>query len=276
MSSDPSPFSSSGVLIYLACQNSTGNKATNTMYSLLSIFLLLPLYILILRRGFQRWRRCLKLSHTDFMIVLRSVLNTFSLYINSFITFMLGLYLFSITLLTQTLFHVLTSLERHLAVVHAVTYMRLRESFGLRVRNFSTGRVWLLGFGWAGVTAWYSPTFPTTPFFSFLGLCVSAMMFYCLSVLRTLTESKPGKRQTDQSKQKAFHMIVIITGALLLRVGSLSLCLGLTELVPMERGDLCAAMDSGMWLTVPSSLVLPLLFLHSARTLICSRIKPAE
>lgn len=291
MSMNSSSFNSSVISLYLACQKSIGSKTTVTMFSLFSTFLLSPIYLLILWLGFRRWRcQRTKMSHTDFFTynmmileifcVLGSVLYTFSLYINRLIIFRLGMVLFYTTLPTQTLFHVLTSMERYLAVVHPITYVHLRESLGVRIRNISTVCVWLLGFGWTEAIPWYSPWHSTIFFFSLLGLCVVVIFFCCLSVLQSLTRSRSGeldkgKEQTDQAKLKAFHMISAITGALLLRIGGVSIYLGLSELTSMDPEDLCALMDSGMWLMVPSSLVLPLLFLHREGKLPCSRIQPA-
>lgn len=270
-----SAFNSSSNKMFTACRNSIGSKTTNTMFSIFSTFLLLPLFLLILYMGFQRWRRpaAPKMSHTDFftynMMVVESVgaaasvLYTVSLYVTSEAMFTLGMFLFSVSLLAQTFFHALTCVERHLAVVHPVTYMHLRETLGVRMRNGSSVCVWLLSVGWLGLTVWYTPVFPTVPFLLMLGACVFVVCFCCLSVLRVLTRSGPGE-QAEQSKQRALHMIVAIAAALLLRFVGLLVCLGLSQVTSMGLEDLCATMDSGLWFTAPSSLVLPLLYLHRA------------
>lgn len=51
----------------------------------------------------------------------------------------------------EILFHILTCVERCLAVVHPVPYLRLKNKRGVRIQAVSTGCVWLLrfvGIGW--------------------------------------------------------------------------------------------------------------------------------
>ncbi len=60
-----------------------------------------------------------------------------------------------------------------------------------------------------------------------------------------------------------------ILGMLLLRFFGI-FCFGLNSLI-LIRKDVHAVLESGIWLTLPSSLVLPLLFLHRAGKLACCR-----
>ncbi|KAJ4926971.1 hypothetical protein JOQ06_014712 [Pogonophryne albipinna] len=75
----------------------------------------------------------------------------------------------------ESLFHVLTCLERYLAVVRPIIYLRLRNVQGVRIRNISIG----------------------------------------LSVLCVLIRPGPGNgERVDQSKQSAFYTVTAITAAL--------------------------------------------------------------
>ncbi|KAI9531410.1 hypothetical protein NQZ68_041621 [Dissostichus eleginoides] len=85
---------------------------------------------------------------------------------------------------STALFHLLTCVERYLAVVHPITYLGLRQGGGVRIRNISIG----------------------------------------ISVLYVLKRPGPGevggnRKRVDQSKQRAFYTILSITGVILLRFG---------------------------------------------------------
>lgn len=278
-----SPSNVSTPFFYVDCRDSFSSMIIYTLYTAVSVLLLLPLYVFVICAGFRRSRRRrvtsarATTSHSDFftyhmmVVEILSVLGSFCYTLGSFLicstlTF-IGVYGFHITFPGQTMFHVLASVECYLAVVHPVTYMHLREASGIRMRNVSVLCAWGLCFGWVGVSQLYLPSFPTIPFLCFTSVCIFITSFCCLSVLYVLTRPGPGKvgsPKVDQSKQRAFYMIVAINTVLLLRFLGLLVCFGLTEMVQMDQEDLCALMDSGLWLTVPSSLLLPLLFLHRA------------
>ncbi|KAJ4918612.1 hypothetical protein JOQ06_027846 [Pogonophryne albipinna] len=98
--------------------------------------------------------------------------------------FDLGIALLIVPSVGKALFHLLTCVERYLAVVHPITYLGLRQGGGVRIRNLSIG-------------------------------CV------CISVLYVLKRPGPGevggnRKRVDQSKQRAFYTIMAITGVILL------------------------------------------------------------
>ena len=99
-----------------------------------------------------------------------------------------------------------------------------------------------------------------------------SVFFFSLSVLSTLNRPGPGKRgdreRVDQSKQRAFYTIVAILGALVLRfIGSLIWAV----MFELELSTRCLIMALTSWINLPSSLVLPLLFLHRAGKLLCCK-----
>lgn len=283
----PSPVSTSNSsvkLFYSACQSLTGTKVIHTIYSLINIFLF-PLYIFVLYVGFHRWvghrssPAMTAMTNTDFFTynmmvvevvgVLGSLLYTSGIYFSSETSLLLGGFFFCCMYPGQTLFHVLTCVDRYVVVVHPVAHMCLREVLRVRIRNVSTATVWLLIFGWVGIYDLYLPDFPTVPFLPFLAVCFLVILFCCLSVLRVLTQPGPQeaggrKGAIDQSKQRAFHMILGILVTLLLRVVGLLVSFGLDKWVSVHAVELCVLLDAGVWLTFPSSLVLPLLFLKRA------------
>ncbi|KAE8279516.1 hypothetical protein D5F01_LYC23105 [Larimichthys crocea] len=122
-------------------------------YTFTAIFivyiLLLPLFILVLYIGYQRWRKQRSVatapmtSHSDvftFHMVVLELISTFGssfygygTYTNQRKEMQYGLYLYLMSSPGQTLFHLLTCVDRYLAVVHPVTYLRLRQAGGPHV-----------------------------------------------------------------------------------------------------------------------------------------------
>lgn len=277
--------------LYEQCQHSLASIVIYTMYTFFSV-LLLPLYIFILYIGFQQWRYQRSgpsgqtMSHSDVFTFHLIIVETFGVFgtliytlgtfTNSMTVLMLGVFAFCIIFPGQTLFHLLTCVERYLAVVHPVPYIHLRETGGVRIRSISIGCVWLLCFGWLGVTILYLPHFPVIPFLCLMSVSIIVVFFCCLSVLRVLTQPGPGMmgkvtERVDQSKQRAFHIIIAITGALLLRLVGLLVSFSFYNMPSIRIEDLCALLDFGILLTLPCSLVLPLLFLHKTGKLACCR-----
>lgn len=174
--------------------------------------------------------------------------------------------IFSFTSPGQSLFHVLTCVERYVAVVHPITYRSLRHSGGVRIRKISSGCVWLLCFtalAQSKLVCGYTRFILQTCFM----VALLALVSFCsVSVLCILIHAGPRKAATDkagvaQSKRRAFHTITAIMGTLWLRfVGVI-----FTSFFYNPNQELrCLVQSSAAWLTMPGSLVLPLLFLHRA------------
>lgn len=286
----PATFPSPNLPVLMHCGESGASSVIYYTYTLTNILFLFPLYILVLHTGFKQWRRQRSapagtMSHSDFFTfnmmavellgVLESAVLSFSNFTRNTTLLMSGLMLFSVTVPGQILFHILTCVDRYLAAVHPVRYMHLRERFGVSVRNVVTVCVWLLCFGWLGLGKFED--FKT--FYSFLALvgvstCVS--LFFCVAVIRVLTRPGPGEAgrrhdRADQSKQRALHIICSVTAVLLLRFVGLVISMSLHSVADLSPRLLCPLLDSGVWFLVPSSLVLPLLFLHRAGKLTCCR-----
>ncbi|XP_038162028.1 uncharacterized protein LOC119797144 [Cyprinodon tularosa] len=289
--SDPlSTSNSSTVPYYLACQHSVPRMAVFTMYAIISTLLFLPLYIFVLYIGIQKWRHqrfeparistnpsdfyTLNMMISEIICALGSALFVLAMFSGGRLMYLLGLYFFSINVPGQSLFHSLTCLDRYLAVVHPITYMLKKDTLGVRIRNISNICVWLLCFGYLGIVYSHLPNFPIIPFFTILGISISVMFFCCFSVLWGLTHSAPGevqnhKKQVDQTKQRAFYIILAITSTLMLRFTGLLVGFGLKNVGSLDQRNSCGRLDAAVLLTLPSSLVLPLLFLHRAGKLSC-------
>lgn len=258
-------------LLSVECFNSSTVNLTFAGFSITNILLLLPLSILILYLGVQRWRSQRSISsgttsHSDFFtyhmvaIEIISVLGSgcycFGLYTDSRRMVMLGFYACSIILPGHSHFHILTCVERYLAEMKA----------GVRIRNIIIGCVWQLCFGWVGLIILFCPNFPIIPFLCLFAFTLIVVSFCSLSVLCLLIRPGPGdvggdRVHADQSKQRAFHTVMAIMGVLLFKFGGLLVCTGIS-LGMRSSSDGCVLLMSAFWLCLPSSLVLPLLFLH--------------
>ena len=271
--------------------NSSGNDtqlnichSTATAYILIALIViyivLLPVFIFILFMGYQRWKKqrsssaTALLSHFDVLTMNMAVLELTTI-MGALVTFassyvghagllMFGISIYSVSQPGQILFHLLTCLDRYLAVVHPVTYLGLRRERGVRIRNGLVGCVWLICFGSLFLKG--NAQSPGTLAYNFLFLVpVIIVVSLCsLSILCTLIGPGPGgvgrrRERLNQSRQRAFNTILAVMGALLLRFLS---DVFLTVLSSPISGDYCLTIWVVAWLSLPSRVVLPLLFLH--------------
>ncbi|KAI3375588.1 hypothetical protein L3Q82_003900 [Scortum barcoo] len=258
-----------------------------TSFFTTNILLLLPLCIFILYLGLQQWRRqssasTATTSHSDIFTyhlvavemisITGCILSCFGIREENVTVSLVGLSFWYFTWYGETSFHVLTCVERYLAVVHPITYLSLRGERGIRVRNISIGCVWLLSIGGACLL-----TLEENFIFVDLCLLVSLLVvssFCSLSALCALIRPRPGGnragtgRRLTNRKRRAFYTMVAILGVLLLRfIFNLSLVI----LILLTENFDCLMLSFGAWVNLPSSLVLPLLYLHRAGTLACRK-----
>lgn len=264
------------------CFQSRPGMVVLTAFSVTNSFLL-PLFILVLYAGCRRWKKqrsgaaAAVTSHSDiftYNVVSLELISMLGCVFYCFGTFteiqsftQTGMDLFSFTSPGQTLFHVLTCVERYLAVVCPITYLQLRQTGGSRLRNISILCVWLLCFVVFGITKGLD-RFAAIVVQSLIVFSSLSVVSYCsIAVLRVLIRPGPGdgsrdRGHIDQTKRRAFHTITAVMAALWLRfVGILSM--GAVYESTLTNG-VCAAVSSAVWLTLPGSLVLPVLFLHRA------------
>ncbi|MEQ2202287.1 hypothetical protein XENOCAPTIV_009556 [Xenoophorus captivus] len=115
----------------------------------------MPLFIYVLVVGYQRWRKegfsstCTTWSHSDIFTYNVVVLDLLNILGTFFFVFGVltekpgvmkaGSITYGIFIPGQTLFHLLTCMERYLAVVHPIFYLRSKVSAGIRIRNITVG-----------------------------------------------------------------------------------------------------------------------------------------
>ncbi|KAK2899498.1 hypothetical protein Q8A73_012627 [Channa argus] len=223
----------SGWLLTMAYKSSySPGDLINNAYNLTRILLFLPLSILILYMAYRQWRQqgsFKVMSHSDIFTYhnaamellcnVGSVIHLCGIYYDLFYLRICGYWISSLNFSGETSFHLLTCVERYLAVVHPITYLRLRNARGITIRNIGIGLGWLLPFVWSSVATIDFPNFPTIHVFCLLVFCVVTVSFCSLSVLCVLIRPGPGKGggdryRVDQSKQRAFLNMMAITGVL--------------------------------------------------------------
>ncbi|KAF3837454.1 hypothetical protein F7725_004918 [Dissostichus mawsoni] len=185
-----------------------------------------------------------------------------------------GCNMFAITSCVKMFFHVLTCMERYMAVVHPLTYRNLSKSGGVMIRNICVGFVWFLLAGLIALRLQMGNNFNMILFFCNLVLSLIVSSFCNISVVRVLNRAGPGEEganagKTDKLKQKALVTITAIMTVLLLRFSGNLICLSLGSSQVLSSYDTCVVLTSGVWFCLPSGYVLPLLFLHRAEKLPC-------
>ena len=288
----PAPLSTSSSTydLFHNCFGSTVGIFGITAFIITSIVILLPLCIYVLYLGLRRQRTQRSnssTSHSDLftyhivLIELLSVLG-FVLVCCGAITDLqpmmtVGIYLYAINLTGQMFFHVLTCVERYLAVVHPITYLSLRQERGIRMRNITIGCAWLLSFAGTGFLP-MDPIYMSIVYFCLIFFVLVVISFCSLSVLCVLIHPGPGeegggRRQLDRSKLRAFYTIMVILGVLMIRFGSRIITTALVNLTLLGATDSCRLQLIASGCNQPSSLVLPLLFLHRAGKIPCCKKK---
>ena len=284
----PSPLSSSLNMfsLFQSCLRSTAGILNLTTFTVVSILLLLPLYIYVLYQGLQRWRlQCSNamMSHSD-VITYHMVVAELMCVLGFIVMFsgaltdlpwmaVVGTYFFFFNSSVQVSFHILTCVERYLAVVHPVTYLSLKKEKWVRIRNIIIGCMWLMCI--VGTTLFNMDS----KFLTILNYCVGSLIFiivsFCsLSVLCVLIRPGPGeggggRQQVDQSKLRAYYTIMAILGVLMFRFMGMLISGLLISSPKLSKKYLCVVCYSSSWYCLPSSLVLPLLFLQRAGKLPC-------
>ncbi|XP_041841936.1 uncharacterized protein LOC121640291 [Melanotaenia boesemani] len=226
------PLNSSSSLFLLDCHNLPVINSILAAFTVTNI-LLLPLFTFILFLGFQQWRKqrltstTATMSHADvftYHMVTMEMIGALTCTI-----YCIGIYIdnpqmmkYSVQLLNTTWclklkFHMFSCVDLYLAVVHPVTYLKLKDSNGVRIRKISVGCVWLLSLLFFIFASYCTTFYVLTMNFCLVGFVLIIVSFCCISVLWTLRRPAPGdgnKQRADQSKRRAFNTMSTIMAAL--------------------------------------------------------------
>ncbi|XP_068164653.1 uncharacterized protein [Antennarius striatus] len=259
-------------------------------FSVTNILFLVPLYFLVLSLGVQQLRRSfgrVLYSHADvctynmvvieLVSILGSALTCGGILADAHWLTKVGIYLLTVNLSAQSMFHVLTCGERYLAIVHPMSYRSLQSARSVWVRNATVGVSWLLSFSSAWFMSFQNPFTSTIPSICLTALTCVFVFYCCISALCVLIRPGPGERggtrqRAGPSKLKAFHNILVILGVLVFRFVAM-LLIPVAFLSPGTGSrERCGLWLGLVWFCLPSSLVLPLLFLSRAR----QRVRPKK
>ncbi|KAM3590055.1 uncharacterized protein V6R79_002765 [Siganus canaliculatus] len=284
-----SPPPSSFISIFsflLKCQSSTVGIRSLCTLSVTSALLLLPLCVLVVLIGVRRWRQrdvpaathCDVFTYNVVAMELTSVLGSGLMCCGVLADVQpaseLGTFLMCTNLSAQVFLQTLTCVDRYLAVVHPVTYLSLRTRRGTRIRNGSIACLWPFCVVFTGLIFLKVAVFTVFIVSALISLNLLAICFCSVSVLRVLIRPGPGegggaRQRVDQSKLRAFYTIMVILGSLVVRLGGNVVIVSLVAFANVTAEAKCVVWMSILWMSVPSSLVLPLLFLHRAGMLPC-------
>lgn len=262
-----------------ACVDSKTGQPILTAISSTYTLLVLPPSIFVLYLGFQRWRRssAATVAHSDFFTYnmaaseLIGILGHTVYYATSYadlpLMWILGLSTATFTWPAHTLFPILICVERYLAAVHPITYRGLRQGRGVRIRNVTTGCVWLGCFLWLGFVIGLNNDHNAkrVPATVLLIIFFTIMVFCSVSVLSVLVRQQPGKvgrAQINQSKQRAVRTVLILMVVLWLKFGGKVF----GTVIRFSPGLVmrCVGEGSNYVFNLPSSLLIPLMFLQRA------------
>lgn len=273
-----------------SCLRSTISDHIYIILTVPNILLLLPLSVYVLILGFQRWEQqrssAAVMSFSDFFTYNMAVMELigvlgYGVCVFSTIAHYHDMAWFGYMTAVfpwpgQIYFPILTCVDRYLAVVHPITYMRLRQAGGVCIRNISTGAIWLQCFAMVGLLLLLHDNSSYIYKYTYhiqisvaMAFSLIVVAFSSLSILCILTRPRPGetagnRARVDQSKQRAFHTIIIIMVVLLFRFGGNLVCNVLIISPTVSLSVKCVVISATLLFDVPSSLVLPLLFLHRA------------
>lgn len=271
------PTSTNMLSIFFDCISESGQVGF-VSYTIINILLLLPLCTSVLYLGFRQWwqqRTRGPMNHIDaftYNMSISEILNIIGLICLCFAIHTkvqpvaaVGLALFAINVNGQVIFHTMACMERFLAVVHPITYMSLKKVNGVRKRNVSIVCVWLFNIMQTGFMYIKLDNHLMYLYFALITFFLAIVSFNTLYVVCALLHSGPRaghtRSQLVQSKAKAFYNMVVIVGACWVRFVGHSCITMLYIFLDVGGNHKCILLLCAVWLSLTTSLPLPLLFM---------------
>ncbi|XP_058615188.1 hydroxycarboxylic acid receptor 2-like [Onychostoma macrolepis] len=181
----------------------------------------------------------------------------------------LPLFLVGLAFTGRPLFQCLICVERYLAVVHPVTFLKYKP---LRYRVICSTAAWSVTLGSCFLCLYRSQIHTQFLSVNFL-LALSIQLFCLVAVLRALKQSGPGERgrkreEENHMKRRAFLIILINTVTMTIIYVPFAIA-GLVTILTNQ--NIYAIWITGMICYVLAGFVHPVLYLHRAGKLSCLR-----
>lgn len=250
-------------------------------FTFTSIMVLLPPFTLVLHLGLQQYLQqhlSTPTGHSDlftFHVILLDLLSIFGCVIIScgihiHIPYMIlvGMYFYSTNLFGQMFFHILTCMDRYVAVVYPVSYLSLKTTKWIKIRNITITCVWLCSWCFFTHLIYQNGKSLAYLLIGVETIAIILIFAFNLYIVLSLIHRHPGKddgrRLLDPLKVRALQNITVILGVLSLRFLGYILATATTLIGQIQEAEKCITYLTGVWLTLPSSLVLPLIYLQKA------------
>lgn len=265
------------------CFNSTAGATSLTVLMAIDITVILPLCLIVLYLGLQRWRKQIPNTHMshcdvftynmvllDLMQVIGSLLCCYSVHTDISPLMSAGIYMLCTYLCGQMMFFPLTCVDYYLATVFPFFYLGLKKLKFIIARNITIALVWLCNFA----EIIFLKFFDFTQIISLLSVVsvflLSFVIFSCFSVLYVLIRTGPGeggKRQVDKSKLKAFNTMIAVLTVLTFRFLGITVCNSVYASAEMNVNKMCVVSLFIVGSGLPCSLLQSILFLQRTQKL---------
>lgn len=247
------------------------------VYTAVNTLLIFPLFIFVIYLGLRRWWQRRKMNHSDVLTIHTIVAELIGILGSTIFCcgsltgkeglMLTGIYCSIASHFIVTSLHVLHCVDKYLAVVYPIIYVGLRREKGIRIRNASISFIWLLASAETVISfhieqyiSIYTSTIVTVNLF--------IVSFCSCSVLHVLFQPRPGSRQVDALKLRAFYTICAVLGVLLLRFGFI-ICATIILSMSIDEHTGCVLWMSSFWFSLPSRFVSPLFFIHREGKMCC-------
>ncbi|XP_053354846.1 proteinase-activated receptor 3-like [Clarias gariepinus] len=173
-------------------------------------------------------------------------------------------FIIGVGMLVRSLLQCLVCVERYMAVVHPVTFLRFRP---LRYRVLICVLTWMSGLA-CGVVCMF--LFPYLPYWVILGYAVfilSISVFSCVSILNKLRHPGPGQRNADRgmedgAKKRAFQVVVMNLLTFLIQNIPISVTFCMQDTLSMMKFTLALAIS--LAINIIMGYMNPVFVLHKA------------
>lgn len=260
---------------FYECMDSYPGNAFTGFYIVLNVILFLPLNCWILRLVWRSkgvvWSDFVILNQSVAEIISEIALTIFlsSSLLNKKVVVMISNYLCSTFLVGRPVFQTVFCVERYLAVVHPLVYLKYTKAPKAKV--LFVGLVWLV----IMMLGWHTmDSHPKLPLWLFFGIYLGTIVvcsLCSLMILWILKRPKPGdgneKEGAYQLKRKAFVAVTVILFTLVLGYGTVSCVIILRDQLPYDI--YCFALGLSWWTLLPSSAIQPYLYLSKINKLPC-------